>query len=195
MGVPAWSRRRWLTASLAVAGCAPLAPRLAVAQVEGRSFQVPQGVVAELLAKQFPKRLEFMQFFQVLLSNPRIQMLPEQNRLLTALDGRMASMLDQRAISLRALEISYGLRFDRAIRGIRLVMPRLERFEIPAGLSAAHAESVRSLGSLLATNALHDAVAHRFTEQEMMLAETLGLTPGAITVEATGLRVELVSAR
>lgn len=188
------SRRRWAmrsaaaVASLAVSGW----PSLTLAQIGNRSFQVPTGVVAELLAKQFPKRLEFLQFFQVLLTNPRVQTLPEQNRLVTALDGRMASMLDQRAISIKALEVSYGLRFDPSIRGIRLVMPRLERFDVPAQLPAHYQESLRSLGSLLANNAFHDAVAHRFSEQEMMLAQTLGLTVGDIAVVADGLQVSLV---
>lgn len=192
-----WTRRRWLAVPLASvtsagAGLGLVLGQGAHAQSLPTSFDVPQEMVAELLAKQFPKRLEFLQFFTVLLSNPKVRMLPGQNRLSTMLDGRLSSpMYGSQVLNLKALEISYGLRFDPPTRAVRLVLPRLEQFELPGVLDPVHKESMRNLGSLIATNALHDAAVHRFSEHEMLMAQGLGLVPGEVQVLAQGLRLQL----
>ena len=186
MTTPTWTRRR-LLGSLALAGWLP-----ACASTAGGipRYRISMGQLEGALARRFPLRHSLQGLLRLELPAPRLRTLPHENRLsaeFTLTAGGPALRRELQGL----FDLDFALRYEPQDRTIRARQPRVNLFQI-AGLPRDAADSLLAYGPALAEHALHDLVLHQLRPEDLALADTMGLQPGAIHVESAGLVVEFV---
>lgn len=186
MITPIWTRRR-LLGSLALAAWLP-----ACASTAGGvpRYRISMGQLESALARRFPLRHSLQGLLRLELPAPRLRALPQDNRLgaeFTLTAGGPALRRELQGL----LDLDFALRYEPIDRTIRARQPRVNVFQI-AGLPREAADSLVAYGPALAEHALHDLVLHQLRPEDLALADTMGLQPGAIHVESAGLVVEFV---
>ncbi len=183
----ALGHRRWvlvalLSGLLAVQGCASLGGP--------QTVSISQARLAELVGLQFPKSQRYLELFDVTMTEPRVWLMPEQNRIGTELRYSLgASVLSERQMS-GSLSMSYGLRFDPVDATLRLDDVKVQKFDLQ-GLPKAYAARAPQLGRLLAQSLLQDLVVHRLDGNDLRRVQQSSLRPGAIKVLPDGLQLRL----
>jgi hypothetical protein len=145
----------------------------------------------DALAQRFPIRYPVAGLLDLDLKTPRLQLLPETNRVGAELEVQAAGPALNRRHS-GSLALDFALRFEAADRSLRAHQLRLGRLDFPS-LQPGVVEMLNTYGPALGAQALNEVVLHRFSAQDLALPERLGLQPGAITVTADGLVVALVA--
>ena len=186
MTTPTLSRRR-LLGSLALSGCLP-----ACASTAGGvpRYRISMGQLEQALARRFPLRHSLQGLLRLELPAPRLRTLPHENRIaaeFTLTAGGPALRRELQGL----FDLDFALRYEPQDRTIRARQPRVNLFQI-AGLPREAADSLVAYGPALAEHALHDLVLHQLRPEDLALADTMGLQPGAIHVESAGLVVEFV---
>ncbi|KAB2894285.1 MAG: DUF1439 domain-containing protein [Burkholderiaceae bacterium] len=181
-------RRRLLiacSASLAIAltacaGGAGAAPRytISAAQLEGA------------VAGKFPRRYPVAGLIDLNLQAPRLRLLPAQNRLGADM-AVLASGPALRRSYQGGFDVDFGLRYEPSDRTIRATQLRVNALRLE-GLQPPAAEMLNAYGPQLAEQSLRDVVLHQLREQDLAVADGLGLQPGGITVTAQGLVIDFV---
>lgn len=180
-------QRRWVLAALvagllAAQGCASLGGP--------RTVSISQARLAELVGRQFPQSQRYLELFDVTMSEPRIWLIPSENRIGTELRYSLgASVLSERQMS-GSLSMSYGLRFDPADATLRLDDVKVQTVDLQ-GLPKAYAARAPQLGRLLAQRLLQDLVVHRLDGSDLRRVQQSSLRPGAIKVLPDGLQLQL----
>lgn len=179
------NRRRLAAGALmlALAGCATLGGP--------RQIDVSEAQLLSRIAAQLPVRQRYLGLFEVTLDQPRLRLLPEENRLGTDLAYRIELALPGASDLKGRLELSYGLRYEPSDTTLRLSQARIERLDVE-GLNATQAAQVRKLGGLLSEDLMKEAVVHRFKPEDMQSLAGRGYRPGAIRVVPGGLRIEFI---
>jgi hypothetical protein len=178
--------RRGLAAALwvlALTGCGLMQPG-------PRQIDISEAQLLSRISSQFPVQRRQLALLDVTLDQPRLRLLPEENRVLTEMSYAVGLALTGVAPVKGQLELSYGLRYEPGDQTVRLHQARVERLGVD-GLSAAQAAQVKKIGGLLADDLLKDAVVHRLKPEDM---QTLGghrLQPGSLKVVPGGLRWQL----
>jgi hypothetical protein len=185
-------RRRWAGAvafatfaALAVTGCAQLAGP--------RTVTLSEADLARMIEKQFPFDRRFLEVFDVRVSAPRLKLLPETNRLGTALEVQTSDRLFGKSYRGR-IDMDYALRYDEAEQAVRLTQVKVGKLEID-GASGQLQSAIERLGPLLAEQVLKDLPIHRFKPEDLRNAQGLGYKPGAVTVTSRGVEITLTPAR
>ena len=186
MPSPIVFRRRLLGTTLALltlAGCGalPSGPR----QVD-----ISEAQLLERIASRFPVKQRYLGLFEVTLDQPRLRLLPEENRVGTEVSYLVGLPLPGSSDIKGKLELSYSLRYEPSDTTLRLTQARVERLDVD-GLNAAQAAQVRKLGGLLAEDLMKEAVVHRLKKEDMESLAGRGYRPGAIRVVPGGLRLTL----
>ena len=181
-------RRRLLQALLAtgvpglLAACGGLPP--------GLGDQVlSEQRLAQLLAQGFPYVRAFGGLVELTMLNPRLRLLPQENRFGTALDLGVAERVTGRRFS-GGMDMDYGLRFDAGEGAIRLTDVRVNRLDIDQ-LPVSSRPLVAQYAPRLAELLLADFVLYRIPEQRLALARQLGVGVSALRVLPDGLRIEM----
>lgn len=156
-----------------------------------RTFTLSEAELTQRVAEQFPWRKRYLELFDLHLSDPQIQLMPEQNRIGTRLAYSLGDLWGGARRFDGSMSFTYGLRFEPSDASIRLSDVRVERFDVP-GVSAALAPQARRLGTLVAEQLLQDVSLHRFKPEALRSAQGLGWQPGALRVVPGGLQLELV---
>lgn len=185
--MPGLRRRHWLTGSLALlAGAACTTGR-----GEPRSVTVPLERLQAVVDDRFPRRLSASGLLDVIVQAPRLRLLPALDHLGARVDVSASGPLLASAGSGEA-DLDFALRYeasDRSLRATELHLNALRLTGVPPSaeplLRQALADGLRQ--------SLREVVLYRLREQDLLLADTLGLQPGAITVTPEGLRVALVA--
>lgn len=180
------SRRRLALGSLALlalAGCGalPSGPR---------QINISEAQLLERIASRFPVKQRYLGLFEVTLDQPRLRLLPEENRVGTEVSYLVGLPLPGSSDIKGKLELSYSLRFEPSDTTLRLTQARVERLDVD-GMNAAQAAQVKKLGGLLADDLLKEAVVHRLKKEDMESLAGRGYRPGAIRVVPGGLRLTL----
>jgi hypothetical protein len=180
------SRRRLVLGSLALltlAGCGALPGG-------PRHVDISEAQLLERIASRFPVRERYLGLFDFTLDQPRLRLMPEENRVGTEV-AYLVRLPVPGASDIRGrLELSYSLRFEPSDTTLRLTQARVERLDVD-GLNAAQAAQVKKLGGLLAEDVLKEAVVHRLKKEDMESLAGRGYRPGAIRVVPGGLRLSL----
>ena len=185
-------RRTFLTSLLIgflalLSSCATLPP-------PPKTISVTEARLAQLISSQFPFNSEMLEVLDVVVSTPRISLDPLNNRINTALDidvaGNSILGLFTSKTYKGALDLSYGLRFERWDATVRLTDVRVHRLDID-GTPSVMRRSIEKLGTPLAQKLLKDYVLYKVRPEDLQAAQGWGYMPGAFKVEATGLSLTL----
>lgn len=181
-------RRHWLAGSVSVlalglSGCALLQPG-------PRTVGISEAKLAQAIAAQFPFNNRYLELFDVVLTAPRVRLIPGENRIGTELGYSIGTLWSGSRTVQGTLNLSYGLRFEPNDGTVRLADVRVEGFEVP-GVPQAYASRANRLGGLLAENLLQDFVVHRLKPEDLQIAKGWGYQPGALQVVPGGLQLQL----
>ncbi len=177
-------RRHWLA-------LVPVALALAAATAQAQpSYTVTTAQLQQAVAEKFPMRYPVGGLLELTLQAPRLRMLPEQNRLGTQMVVDAGGPALSRATT-GNFDIDFALRYeasDQSIRAHKLKVNTLSLSGMPPGPAAL----LQTYGPSLAEQSLREVVLHKLQPKDLMLADGLGMEPGAITVTARGLVIGFV---
>jgi len=122
-------------------------------------------------------------------SNPKLALQPQSNRVLTMMDATIAPPFMKNAWKGR-FAISGGLQFDPARNAIVLVDPKMEDIVLE-GVDAAVSRQVTKLGGLLAEEILNGMALYTLQSDDLQYAGTRYL-PVNIVVKQNSLVITLV---
>ena len=141
------------------------------------------------IAPQFPRKMRYMEIFEVTLSNPRLGMDAAQNRLTTMVDAQIANpLLLPRPVS-AALTMSSGFKYDAPTRSLRLDAPKVENVD-SKDLPPQYARQLTALGNAAADQLLRDYAVYTFKPEQLEM-NGKRFEPGQITVEQDAVKVEI----
>lgn len=154
------------------------------------SYTVTSAQLQQAVAEKFPMRYPVGGLLDLTLQAPRLRLLPEQNRLGTQMVVDAAGPALSRSTT-GNFDIDFALRYeasDQSIRAHKLKVNTLSLSGLPPGPAAL----LQAYGPALAQQALLEVVLHKLEPKDLMLADGLGMEPGAITVTAKGLVIGFV---
>jgi hypothetical protein len=177
-------RRRLLFAALACSAGAAL-------RAQDESPRPHQKIsAAELhraLSSRFPLRVGAPGLLEVLVSAPRLLLLPARNQLGATLQA-VASGSQLHRPQRGEMDAVFSLRYeasDQTVRGHHLDVLDLRW----PGLSPQGLQTMQQLLPALARDALGEIVLHRFSPRELALPDTMGFQPETLTVLEDGLDI------
>jgi hypothetical protein len=188
-------RRRTLLLSLPLAFGGPLSGRAADA-VNGDPPDRPAGYpvslaqMQEAVAQRFPRRYPVQGLLNLDLQTPRLQLLPEQNRLRAEMAVEAAGPALNRPHQGR-FDVEFGLRYEASDRTLRAHDLRLARLDFPT-LQPRVVDMLNAYAPLLADQSLKEVVVHELTAKDLAAVDAMGMQPGAITVTSKGLVIAMV---
>lgn len=180
-------RHAWMSMTflvLALSSCATL--------LGPRDVEIPLARLQESLASRFPFNNRFLDLLDIRITNPRLSLQPDSNRVLTSMDASVAPPFMNKSWD-GNLSVSGQLRVDPARSALVLAEPRVESFNIN-GLDPLYANQIGKVGSLLVEQLLKDMPLYTFRPEEFRHAGT-NFNPTKITTRANALVVTFEPAR
>jgi hypothetical protein len=176
-------------AAFAIAGMGLAAASHAAYNIWTGEYSVSKKELETAIAPQFPRKLRYMEIFEVTLSNPRLGMDPDKNRLTTVVDAQIANpLLLARPVN-AALTMSSGFKYDAATRSLRLDSPKVENVD-SQDLPPQYGQQLSALGNAAADKLLRDYAVYTFTPEQLQM-NGKRFEPGKITVEKDAVKVEI----
>lgn len=185
-----------MLSTVALAGASLLAGCASTPRTVGFS----EAQLVERLARQFPVRTRVLGIFDVEVTNPRVQLQPDSNRIATRLDYALGPALAGTRRTLGQMQLSYALRYEPTDQTVRLSEVRAEAVDAAAepapeaGATTPGTPRLQQLAGLLAQSLLKDHVIYRFKPEDLRAAEGRGVRPGPIRVVPGGVQMELLPA-
>lgn len=170
--------------ALLLAACATL--------LAPRDLEVPLARIQQSMERRFPFNNRYLELFDIRVTNPRISLLPESNRVLTRMDTAIAPPFLRRSWT-GNLAVSGELRIDPSRSAVVLGDPRVESFDVD-GLDPLYANRVTRIGSLLAEEMLADYPLYTFRQEDLQVAGT-SFRPTKITTRGDAVVVSFEPAR
>jgi Protein of unknown function (DUF1439) len=130
-----------------------------------REMEVPLARIQQSLERRFPFNNRYLELLDIRVTNPRVSLLPDANRILTSMDTAIAPPFLKRSWH-GNLSVSGELRIDPARNAVVLGDPRVETFNID-GLDPLYANQVAKIGRLLAEQMLADYPLYTFRPEEL----------------------------
>ena len=155
------------------------------------SYTVTAEQMREALARRFPRRYKAGGFLALDMQAPALRLLPKENRLGAdiQLEASGPALPDRHS---GVFDLDFALRYEASDQSIRAHQLKVNTLRF-SGMPPRQAELLSAYGPTLAEQALRDVVLHQLRPQDLMLADGLGMEPGAITVTARGLSVGFVT--
>lgn len=169
---------------LELAGCANMPDAL-------RNFELSREKLQSALAGQFPVERRVLQFFDIGLSQPQLQLQPQDNRIMTGFDVSLGETVLTKKVFHGSLGFGSGVRYEPADHTIRLARVQVGKFDI-ANLPSSLNGRLAAVGSLLAETLLENMSIYKMPDKIAQLSDTLGYAPGELKVTSTGLSVPFV---
>lgn len=185
-------RRRPLLFSLSLA----LPLHWAQAASDAAEAERPPGLhvsaeqMRQTLAQRFPLRYPMPGLLELELQTPRLQLLPQRNRLLAEMPVQASGPALGRSQA-GSFDVEMALRYEASDRTLRAHQLRLSRLRFP-GLPAGVVELLNQYAPALAEQALQEVVLHQLAPEDLRAVDAMGMQPGEITVIDSGLVVGLV---
>lgn len=180
-------RRRLLLA--AVASCTLWVS--ACSQAVPTKISITQAQLEQGLQGHFPKQFPIAGLLQMQMQQPLLQLQPGSNQLQTTLHVALSGPVLRTPLA-GQMQLRFGLYYeprDRSVRAQRVEVLALQLQDADPAL----ADMVQTYGLRLAEQALQGFPLYTVKAEELELADSLGLQPGAITVTQTGLDVAIES--
>lgn len=171
-----------LASTLWLSACSPAVPS---------KISISQAQLLEGLQQHFPKRYPIAGLLQLEMLQPQLQLLAATNQLQTQVQVQLSGPALRETFN-GQMDMRFSLRFeprDRTVRAYRVEVLSLELM----GANPAVSDMVSTYGPRIASQALEEFALYTVKAQDMQLADSLGLRPGAITVTEQGLDVAIES--
>ena len=143
------------------------------------------------LAQRFPLRFTVPGLLNLDVQLPRLQLLPQQNRLAAEMDVQAAGPALQRSHQ-GTFAVDFALRYEASDRTLRAHRLRLQRLQFPT-LQPGVVAMLKSYAPALAERRLLEVVLYQLEAKDLALADAMGLQPGGIDVTDAGLVIGFVS--
>ncbi len=160
------------------AGCASL--------IGAHDREVPLSKLQQALQKKFPFNNRYLDLFDITVSNPKLSLQPDTNRIITAFDARVAPAFLKQAWQGK-LVLSGALKIDATRNALVLTEPRLENLTLDAA-TGSNTAKLAKLGAQLAEDLLNNTVIYTFKPEDFSIAG-MRFTPTKITTRANALVV------
>jgi hypothetical protein len=157
-----------------------------------RNVELSTAQLQDALSRKFPFNSRVLELFNVNLTNPRLSLQPETNRIVTMMDASVAPPFTNKSWT-GNFTLSGRLALDPARRAVVLADPRMENFSL-GGLAGPYATQINRVGALLAEQLLKDMPLYTFAPEDFRYRGT-NFVPSQITTKASGLVVTFVPAR
>jgi hypothetical protein len=135
-----------------------------------RNVEIPLAQLQEKIAGRFPFNNRYLELLDINVSNPRVTLQPETNRITTSMDTSIAPPFINKSWK-GNLAVSGNLKFDPSRNALVLGEPRVEQFVID-GLDPGYARQVTRVGSLLAEQLLQDIPLYIFRPEDLRYGGT-----------------------
>lgn len=163
---------------LLAAGCAGLG---------SQNMTLSQADLQRLLDRQFPREQRLFELLDVKMTRPVVQLVPERNRIVTALDLSAVERLSGKAVR-GSFALEHGLRYEPSDATLRLANVRVNDLTLDVGGTALQGQAAR-IGSLLAERALDDVVIHRVADDKRDALRRAGVQGAEIAVTPRGIEL------
>lgn len=144
-----------------------------------QSREIPLTKLQEAISQRFPFNNRFLQLLDVRVTNPRVSLQPQGNRILTSMDISIAPPLINRSWT-GNLAISGRPQIDMARYAVVLAEPRVESLNVN-GLDPAYASQATRIGGFLAEQLLTDMALYTFRPEDLRFAGTSFIPTGITT--------------
>jgi hypothetical protein len=169
-----------LLTSTVLMGCTTVTQMLAP-----RTVEISRDELLSKLSQQFPMRNTVLDLFDVTCATPRLTLQPEANRVLADVDLAAQDKIFSRNYQ-GSLWLSFGLRFEPRDQTIRLQNVTIDKVNIK-GLPGQYERYLTRFGSWLSEDRLQNYVVHRFSAEDLRMADKHGLTVTDIKITVKGL--------
>jgi len=183
MSVISWGRAvALLLAATLLSGCVQLAGP--------RSVVFSEAELQQMLERKFPLDRRLLEVMEVQVSQPRLSLLPERDRLALDLQADATDRLFASAFHGR-LALESGLRLDPQDGSIRLSQVRVTTFTLDKD-GVPPRLPLQRLGAVLAEKVLEDTVIHQLKPEQMERLTRAGYRPGQIDITPAGIVISVV---
>lgn len=153
-------------------------------------YAVSAAQLQQMVAQRFPLRYPVHGVLNLDVQAPRLQMLPEQNRLRAAMAVEVAGPLLSR-VHPGSFDVDFALRYEASDRTVRAHQLRLARLNFP-NMQPPAQELLNTYAPAVAERALQEVVLHQLQPSDLRAIDAMGMQPGPITVTKDGLVIALV---
>jgi hypothetical protein len=157
-----------------------------------RDVDISMVQLQDAMNRKFPFNSRFLELFNIHLTNPRLALQPETNRIVTMMDASVAPPFTNKSWT-GNFTLSGRLALDPVRRAVVLADPRMEDFVL-SGIDGRYASQINRAGALLAEQLLKDMPLYTFAPEDFRYGGT-SFVPSQITTKSTGLVVTFVPAR
>jgi hypothetical protein len=189
-------RRLFISTALALplarlAAAAPQPPDESDAPASAPRYNVSKEQLQTALAQRFPLRYPVPGLLDLDLQSPRLQLLPQTNRLSAAFAVQAAGPALERSHA-GTFEVEFGMRYEASDHTIRATGLRLQRLQFPT-LQPGVVALLNAYAPALAAHSMLEVVLHTLQPKDLALPDAMGLQPGSITVTERGLAIGFVT--
>jgi hypothetical protein len=144
-----------------------------------REVEIPLWQLQDALNRKFPFNSRYLEIFEIRVSNPRLALQPETNRLVTTMDASIAPPFLKQSWN-GSFTLSGALALDPARRAVVLTEPRMENFTVD-GIDSRYTAQMARIGGLLAEQILRNVPLYTFGANEFRYAGVTFLPSKIIT--------------
>jgi hypothetical protein len=157
-----------------------------------RNVDISVAQLQDALSRKFPFNSRILELFNINLTNPRLSLQPDTNRIVTTMDASVAPPFTNKSWN-GSFTLSGRLALDPARRAVVLADPRMENFALN-GIDSPYATQISRVGAILAEQLLKDLPLYTFGPEDFRYAGT-NFIPSQIATKPGGLVVTFVPAR
>lgn len=144
-----------------------------------QEIEIPLSRLQKSAEQNFPFNARYLDLFDVTVSNPRLSLQAEADRLVLGLDARVQPPLVKTSWQGELL-VSGALRIDPVRRAVILTEPRLENIKLDAA-TGSYTSRLARLGTKLAQDLLTDKVLYTFAPDAFVVAGQRFIPTGITT--------------
>jgi len=168
-----------------LAGCASL--------LGPRTVDITREELQGRLARKFPMTHRVLNLFDITASLPRLDMVPDSNRVAAAVDLLARDTTFGRDY-VGTVGVSFGLRYEPKDLTLRILALNVDHVRIE-GMPQGFQDMLLQLGNRVAREQLQDYPIHQFKPEDLRSADRMGYEVEDIQVTRRGLAVRLTPRR
>jgi hypothetical protein len=169
-------------------GCALLVLLLGACVLGLRDITLSEAELQALIERHVAKQHRVAEVIDLTLERPQIRLLPDRNRIASALDITALERISGRTLR-GSLSAEHTLRYEPADTTLRIAQLRVQDFKLDLGAGALTGTAAR-LSAVFVERALEDAVVWRASESQREALSRAGVQRATIQVTARGVEVK-----